>query len=242
MTKSQLKIALSQNTEPEPSFPRIKSNLKSFRIIGIQLNGIDLLPIEEDNWHEPLDLINRLLEANKTSPSLQALRVQAEDEDEDTLSMEDGLLLHEGRLLVPDDGILRTEIIKEAHDQIAPAHPGQTKTYQLLRSRYYWRGMKSDIERYVRNCNARRRAHVPRDKTPGLLHPLPIPDRPWQHICVDFKSCPKTKRGFDATAVFIDRLTKHPIYIPCYKTVTAQDLARMCLLIESGGTKGHQSL
>jgi len=33
------------------------------------------------------------------------------------------------------------------------------------------------------------------DKTPGLLRPLPVPDRPWQHISVDFKEMPADKQG-----------------------------------------------
>ncbi len=87
--------------------------------------------------------------------------------------------------------------------------------------------MSNDVERYVRNCHACRRAHVPRDKTPGLLHPLPIPNRPWQHISIDFKSFPPDKKGFDSILVIVDRLGKRPISILCYKTATARDLARM---------------
>jgi integrase-like protein len=87
--------------------------------------------------------------------------------------------------------------------------------------------MKSDTAQFVRNCHSCRRAHVPRDKTPGYLHPLPIPEHPWQHITMDFKSMPKDKRGYDNLCVFIDRLSKQSISEPCYKTATAEDMAEM---------------
>jgi hypothetical protein len=63
--------------------------------------------------------------------------------------------------------------------------------------------------------------HVPRDKT------LPIPNRPWQHISMEFKSFPKDKKGYDAILVIVDRFGKRPISMPCYRTATARDLARL---------------
>ena len=93
--------------------------------------------------------------------------------------MEEGLLLYQERLIVPDVDNLRTELIREAHCQVSTAHPGRDKTYRLLAPRYYWRGLLSDVERFIRNCHACRRADTPRDQTPGWLRPLPVPERPW---------------------------------------------------------------
>jgi transposase InsO family protein len=136
--------------------------------------------------------------------------------------------LFEDRLVVPTGGEnLVTELIKEAHTQISIAHPGRDKTYYLLRPRYYWANMISDIARYIRNCNICRMYHVPRDKTPGLLHPLLVPQYPWQYITMDFKSAPKDKKGFDNIYVVIDRLIKQAISIPCYKEITAEGMARL---------------
>ena len=90
--------------------------------------------------------------------------------------------------------------------------------------------MDDDIERFVYNCYACRRSIVPRDKIPSLLHPLPIADRPWQHLSVDFKSFPKDRRGFDTIAVFVDRFGKRPISIPCYRTIDALELAQLYLI------------
>ena len=60
---------------------------------------------------------------------------------------------------------------------------------------------------------------------PGLLYPLSVPNCPWKHISIDFKSILKDKGGFDAILVFVDWLGKRLILIPCYKTSIARELA-----------------
>jgi hypothetical protein len=197
------------------------------RDLGIDITEIDLLPIEGDTFEEPIGLVDRILRANRDSESLGALRAQALSADPGEFTLEDELLLCAGRLVVPKVDNLPTALIKEAHDQVSTAHPGRDKTYHLLRPRYFWTGMRADIDRYIRNCHLCRKTCVPRDKTPGFLHPLPIPERPWRHITVDFKSQPKDKHGFDNICVIVDRLSKQSISIPCYKTVTAERLAQL---------------
>jgi transposase InsO family protein len=44
---------------------------------------------------------------------------------------------------------------------------------------------------------------------------------------MDFKSFPKDAKGYDAIWVVIDRLSKQSFSIPCHKTTTAKDMARM---------------
>jgi transposase InsO family protein len=175
---------------------------------------------------EPLSLVDRILTANRTTDSLEALRKQASRKDQD-FTLLDGLLLYQGRLVIPAVNNLVTDLIREAHDQISSAHPGKSKTARILGQKYYWKSLTTDVARYVRNCHACRRSHVPRDRTPGLLHPLPVPTRPWQHITMDFKSFPKDKHGYDTAYVVIDRLSKQSISIPCYKTTTAKDMAQL---------------
>jgi transposase InsO family protein len=44
---------------------------------------------------------------------------------------------------------------------------------------------------------------------------------------MDFKSFPVSKKGFDSILVVVDRLGKRPISMPCFKTTTARDLAKL---------------
>jgi hypothetical protein len=198
--------------------PRIQEELAKDYIV--------IAPVEQPLTAEPLLLTDRILRANRDSPSLQELREQASKESGVYL-LKDGLLLANGCVIIPDQDDLRTLIIKEAHTQKATAHPGRKKTIRILRDRYYWKGITGFIEQYINNCYTCRRAHVPRDKTPGLLHLLPIPSRLWQYILMDFKSFPPSKSGYNSILVVIDRLGKRLISVPCHKTITARELAAL---------------
>ena len=193
------------------------------------------MPEEVIQPYDSIQLLDRVLMANRTSAELEELRTKAKFEQERTWQLRDGLLLRYGKLYVPNDMLtdempLRTAIIREAHDQPLSGHPGRTKLRYLLQQRYYWPDLTKDIDQYRANCHTCRRSHVPRDKKPGFLHPLPVPDRPWQHITVDFKKCPESKAGHNMVAIFVDRLGKRPITIPVRDTVTARELAPLFLL------------
>jgi hypothetical protein len=71
---------------------------------------------------------------------------------------------------------------------------------------------------------------VPRDKKPGLLYPLLVPKRLWQHVIVDFKHCLESKAGNNIIALFVDRLGKRPITIPIYNIIIAKQLVLLFLL------------
>ena len=68
---------------------------------------------------------------------------------------------------------------------------------------------------------------MPRDYTPGLLQPLPVPDHLWQYILIDFKSFPYNKNGYNTILVVINRLSKQAFSLPYFKTTTIKDIAEL---------------
>ena len=144
----------------------------------------DIEPLDSD-----LHIVDQILQANQESSSLDELQDQAWDNKNEDCSwkLEDGLLLWKDWLFIPDDDPeLQTWLLDEVHSQVSTAHLGQTKTQQLVKSRYYWPTWRKDVEWYVWNCNKCQHMKNPWDKMPGLLNPLPIPKQPWQHISMDF--------------------------------------------------------
>ena len=187
----------------------------------LELNGTEVNTLDLD-----LQVVDQILKANRESAAKEYREKAREGADD--WNLQDGLLLKGNRLFVPDDDPeLRTQLLNEVHAQVSTAHPGRTKTEQLIKARYYWPTWRQDVKRYVRNCSKCRRAENPRDRAPGLLQSLPIAERPWQHIAMDFRSFPPDKNGYDMALVVVDRFSKRPISIPCKKTATSEDVARM---------------
>lgn len=113
------------------------------------------------------------------------------------------------QLRVPADSALRTRILAELHDGTTGAHCGRDRMLTAAQSRFEWRGMATDVEQYVLTCDACQRNKHSKQLTPGLLMPLPLPEEPCLHWTTDaVTGLPKSKAGYDAIQVYVDRLTK----------------------------------
>jgi ribonuclease HI len=80
------------------------------------------------------------------------------------------------QICVPNLKHLKELILREAHDSAYSIHPGSTKMYKDLKTRYWWYGMKRDIAEYVSLCDTYRRVKAEHQRPTGLLQPLKIPE------------------------------------------------------------------
>ena len=132
------------------------------------------------------------------------------------------------QVVVPNSAPLKEHIMRECHDAPLAGHPGFERTLEAVQRTFWWPAITRDVREYVRTCELCQR-NKPSNRSPqGLLQPLAIPAEKWQSVSIDFiAALPKTPRGFDAIAVFVDRLTKMVHLAPCTSNVTAVDAARL---------------
>jgi len=57
----------------------------------------------------------------------------------------DGLVVMGNITYLPDDKVLKSEVLKEAHESKLAIHPGSTKMYRDLKESYWWPKMKREI-------------------------------------------------------------------------------------------------
>jgi len=100
----------------------------------------------------------------------------------------------------------------------ALAHPGTTATKRLLKARFVWPGMGTDIASWCRDCQHCQRGKVVRHvKAP--VQPIAVPDRRFQHLHVDLVGpLPTSQEGFTHLLTILDRSTRWAEAIPMGST------------------------
>ncbi len=121
----------------------------------------------------------------------------------------------------------RTPLIHSTHTSLGTGHPGVNTTLSLLRDRFWWPNMARDVRRFVQGCPdcaiSRSTRHLPA----GKLHPLPIPNRPWSHLGVDFITDLPVSDGYTCILVIIDRFSKFCRLTPLTGLSTALQMAEL---------------
>ena len=100
-----------------------------------------------------LNLLNRVLEAQKSDEKMSAIASQNRERKEtEFLVNGDGFLYYRDRVCVPNDDELKKSILEKAHSGSFAMHLGSTKMYKDLQISYWWSGMKKDVSEFVTKC------------------------------------------------------------------------------------------
>jgi hypothetical protein len=118
-----------------------------------------------------------------------------------------------GRIIVPQ--VLTKRLLKWYHAMLV--HPGGARLYNTLRQHYTWPKMKSQIDAYVKSCDACQRGK--RGVRPVGKVPLKDPENePWKDVAVDlsgpWKAMVDGKEVIFHTLTVIDVFTSWPEVIP----------------------------
>ncbi|KAL0161252.1 hypothetical protein M9458_044977, partial [Cirrhinus mrigala] len=111
----------------------------------------------------------------------------------------------EGKIYVPRSQ--RQTLLGAAHESPGSGHPGSRRTLSLLQTRYWWPSMHHDTTRYVQSCSVCAMSNSPHQLPAGKL---PIPQRPWSHIRVDFITDLPNSEGNTCVMVTVEVFTEAP--------------------------------
>ena len=137
-------------------------------------------------------------------------------------------LYYKGDALVPNIPELKRSILHELHDANYARHVGSHRTIHSVQRMYWWPGMHTAIREYMRGCKVCQQDKHIQKQPAGKLIPLPVPEASWDCVTADcITNLPKTKQGFTAILVVVDRLTKVTHFMPCKNESTAHDIARL---------------
>ncbi|KAI2646702.1 Transposon Tf2-9 polyprotein [Labeo rohita] len=129
----------------------------------------------------------------------------------------------EGRTYVPRSE--RQTLLGPAHNSPGSGHPGSRRSLSLLQSRYWWPNMHRDTIRYIQSCSVCAKSNSPRQLPTGKLVPLPIPQRPWSHLGVDFIPDLPNSEGNTCVLVIVDNFSKSCKLVPLRGLPTAMETA-----------------
>lgn len=128
-----------------------------------------------------------MLNSYTTDPQAQQLITQLaiKSPDEKGYSLEQGLIKHKDLIWIGNISALQTKLIAACHSSALGGHSGVNATYHRLKRHFSWKGMKTDIDSYIKQCNVCQHAKHLHTHPTGLLQPLPIPTGVWRDLSMD---------------------------------------------------------
>ena len=144
-------------------------------------------------------------------------------------SWEKGQLKRNGKLVVGQDPNLREKLLSLFHNSPIGGHSGADATMKRLGSVCHWKGLKKQVREFVRACPTCQQFKYDSSASPGLLQPLPIPDRIWTDISMDFLESLPNSKGMTVIWVVVDRLSKYAHFMALAHPYTAATLAQVFL-------------
>lgn len=132
-----------------------------------------------------------------------------------------------GALYVPR--AVRAQVLQWGHESVLTCHPGSSRTLEFLRRRFWWPSIKEDVKGYVEACQVCCQGKSSHQRPQGLLHPLPVPHRPWSHLSLDFITGLPLSQGNTVILVVVDRFSKAARFIPLPKLPSAKETAELII-------------
>ena len=116
------------------------------------------------------------------------------------------------RKIVPKS--LIPKVLELMHDNPVRAHPGRDETLRQIKEVFHWKGLYSDVQKYIKECNICNAYKGSTDKNVPLGQ-YPIPTAPFERVAIDLiTNLSPTRRDNKVLLVCVDQLTRFTELIP----------------------------
>lgn len=210
----------------------------SLNIVPDTLSRVDIDEVEVTDRVMDVDLASSFFSTKEYSELKQT--ISEEQEQLPDLCISDGFVykrteprtgdaLQEDRawkLWVPSE--LRAELLDRVHGSLSAGHGGIQKTLRKLRERYFWPGLASDVQAWVKRCEVCKMS-----KTSNVIRRPPmgaqqITERPFQRLYIDFMGpYPRSKDGNAFIFVCLDHFSKF-VHLKAIRKATSAEVIK-CL-------------
>ena len=134
----------------------------------------------------------------------------------------------------------RAGIIKTLHDSCIGGHKGFHQTYNKIRERYFWAGMRNQIQDYIRTCAVcqEKKIHRTIKRTPMLVTDTPL--QPFDKVSMDTCGPLRTTPWGNRQMLTMQcHLTKYVIAVPLrdIKATTIADALAKHLICQFGAPR-----
>ena len=120
----------------------------------------------------------------------------------------------------------RSEKLSSRHFMMTMDTKVVTPKTSLIKQRFYWPAMDSDIQQFVRQCNRCILRKTRQDKSAGLVNI--VSTAPIEIICLDYHSLERSKGGVENVLVITDHFSRYTQAIPT-RNQTARRRARVLI-------------
>ena len=177
--------------------------------------------------------IQEVVNSYATDPKAQALltKLALHSPYENGLSLHQNIIRHKVKVWIGENSALQTRLITALHSSAIGGRSGTNATYYRLKNLFSWKGMKQDVDNFVKQCSICQQAKHVNSLSAGLLATLPIPAGAWQQISMDFIEGLPTSNSYNVILVVVDCFTKFAHFIPLKHPFTATLIARVIMSV-----------
>ncbi|MBW0534858.1 hypothetical protein O181_074573 [Austropuccinia psidii MF-1] len=148
--------------------------------------------------------------------------------DEGRLHLLDGRIYHRTKqtcvMTVFYRSLIKVVLI-ECHDGPFSGNLSEDRIQEKIKTLIWWPMRQTYVAEYFKTCDRCQKANTFTGERLGNMIKIQEPSRPWEIVHMDWVTGlpPAGDRSYNAYLVIVDRLSKNPRFLPCYKDYTAME-------------------